>query len=424
MRAAPARGAGRLGVLAGALVVLGALASACQERLTSPGECPQLCPGGEVRTVDVVLTPRTGLDSTFTGYNSPTTAFALLVSNGLAGAENRAAYRMAARQDTVMVDDTARSYTVDSVALTVTVVARDTLVDGLKLILYRISDTVNATATFPSLDPQLIPANVIDTLVVPDTMGSRGGTIRTVLRGADLAKVDLPIAGNGILALGVSLTADQPTGARLGSARAGNGIVFTNYLTADVADTAIRKQTRALSPTFNTYVTQTPVLPDPRFLTVGGDSASRTLLRFALPAEVTDSANIVRATLELVPRGLISGLRGDIAILEGRAVLADLGAKSPVVSNDNPSFIVDDTVAVNSSDTVKLNVTRIVQLWQSSTSQPDAIFLSLLPEASTFTRAEFGSTRSDPTINPAATEPLGAPRLRITYQRPFPFENP
>ena len=51
-------------------------------------------------------------------------------------------------------------------------------------------------------------------------------------------------------------------------------------------------------------------------------------------------------------------------------------------------------------------------------------FLSLLPEASTFTRAEFGSTRTDPTLNPATTEPVGAPRLRITYQRPFPFENP
>jgi hypothetical protein len=420
----PVRVTGRLGMLAGALVVLAAVASACQERLTSPGECPQLCPGGEIRTFDVVLAPRTGLDSTYTGYNNPSTAFALLVSNGLAASENRAAYRMAARQDTIMVDDTGRSYTVDSVALALTIEARDTLVNGLKLILYRISDTVNATATFSSLDAQLIPANVIDTLVVPDTMNK--GLVRTVLRGADLAKVDLPIAGNGILALGVSIAADQPTGVRLGSARAGSGASFTTYVTVDVADTttSVRKQSRTLSPTFNTFVTQTPLLPDPPFLTVGGDSASRTLIRFALPAEVTDSANIVRATLELIPRGPIPGLRGDIAILEGRAVLADLGAKSPVVGNDNPRFIVDDTLAVNSADTVRLDVTRIVQLWQSSTTQPDAIFLSLLPEASTFTRAEFGSTRSDPAITPSTTEPVGAPRLLITYQRPFPFENP
>jgi hypothetical protein len=87
-------------------------------------------------------------------------------------------------------------------------------------------------------------------------------------------------------------------------------------------------------------------------------------------------------------------------------------------------FIVDDTLGVNSSDTVRLDVTRIVQLWQASSTAPDAIFLSLLPEASTFTRAEFGSTRSDPELTPSPPEPLGAPRLRITYQRPFPFENP
>ena len=161
----------------------------------------------------------------------------------------------------------------------------------------------------------------------------------------------------------------------------------------DVADTttSVRKQALALTPTFNTFVTQTPLLPDPRFLTVGGDSSSRALLRFALPAEIAESANIVRATLDLVPRTAIPGLPGDIAILEGRAVLADLGAKSPV--STDVRFIVDDTLEVGSSDTVSLDMTRIVQLWQASTTAPDAIFLSLLPEASTFTR---GGVRLDP----------------------------
>ena len=416
------RGAGRLLGLAGGLVLLAALAGGCQEQLTSPGQCPQLCPGGDVKTLDVVLTPTLGRDSTYTGYINRGDGVALLVSNGFAVSENRSAYRMSPRPDSIVVRDTNRTYTVDSVALTLTVLARDTLVNGLKLVLYRVSDTVNATATFPSLDAQLIPENVIDTFAVPDTLNA--GTVRTVLRGTDLAKVDLPLAGNGILALGVSMVADQPTGVRIGAARAGNGATFTSYVTVNVEDTttSIRKQALALTPTFNTFVTQTPLLPNPAFLTVGGDSSSRSLLRFALPADLTTSANIVRATLDLVPRTAIPGLPGDIAILEGRAVLADLGAKSPV--STDVRFIVDDTLGVNSSDTVRLDVTRIVQLWQASTTAPDAIFLSLLPEASTFTRAEFGSTRSDPELTPSAPEPLGAPRLRITYQRPFPFENP
>jgi hypothetical protein len=420
---APARRtSGRLLGLVGGMVLVAGLAAGCQERLTSPGQCPQLCPGGDVRTLDVVLSPTVGHDSTYTGYVNRGDGVALLVSNGFAVSENRAAYRMSPRPDSIEVRDTNRTYTVDSVALSLTVLARDTLVNGLKLVFYRISDTVNATATFSSLDAQLIPENVIDTLEVPDSVTT--GTIRRVLRGPDLTKVDLPLAGNGVLALGVSMVADQPTGVRIGSARAGNGASFTSYVTVNVSDTttSVRKQALALTPTFNTFVTQTPVLPDPRFLTLGGDSSSRSLLRFSLPAEIAESANIVRATLNLVPRTAIPGLRGDLAILEGRAVLADLGAKSPV--STDVRFIVDDTLTAGSSDTVRLDVTRIVQLWQASTTAPDAIFLSLLPEASTFTRGEFGSTRSDPELTPSTTEPVGAPRLRITYQRPFPFENP
>jgi hypothetical protein len=420
---APARRtSGRLPGLVGGMVLVAGLAGGCQERLTSPGQCPQLCPGGDVRTLDVVLTPTVGHDSTYTGYVNRGDGVALLVSNGFAVSENRAAYRMSPRPDSIEVRDTNRTYTVDSVALSLTVLARDTLVNGLKLVLYRISDTVNASASFSSLEAQLLPENVIDTFAVPDTMNT--GTIRRVLRGADLAKVDLPLAGNGVLALGVSMVADQPTGVRIGAARAGNGASFTSYVTVNVNDTttSVRKQALALTPTFNTFVTQTPLLPDPRFLTVGGDSSSRSLLRFALPAEIAESANIVRATLDLVPRTTIPGLRGDIAVLEGRAVLADLGAKSPV--SQDVRFVVDDTLQAGSSDTVRLDVTRIVQLWQASTTAPDAIFLSLLPEASTFTRGEFGSTRSDPELTPSTTEPVGAPRLRITYQRPFPFENP
>ena len=176
MTAQARRGAGRLVALAGGLVLVAALAAGCQEELTSPGQCPQLCPGGDVRTLDVVLTPTVGRDSTYTGYVNRGEGVALLVSNGFAVSENRAAYRFSPRPDSIEVRDTNRTYTVDSVALNLTVLARDTLVNGLKLVLYRISDTLNASATFPSLDAQLIPENVIDTLVVPDTMNA--GTVR------------------------------------------------------------------------------------------------------------------------------------------------------------------------------------------------------------------------------------------------------
>jgi hypothetical protein len=85
-----------------------------------------------------------------------------------------------------------------------------------------------------------------------------------------------------------------------------------------------------------------------------------------------------------------------------------------VVTTDT-RFIISDTISVGSADTVRLDVTAIVQLWQLIDERPEAIFLSLLPEAASFSRPVFGSTRS---------ETPGPPRLRITYLKPFSFETP
>ena len=395
--------------LAAQLLVAAAIAG-CQERLTAPAECPELCPGGETRVFDTVLTPIAGRDSSYTGYVSRSSAGALLVSNGLPASEDRAVYRFSARRDSIEVRDTARAYTVDSALIALNLVARDTLVDGLKVYLYRIDPTVDTSATFESIDQQLVSTAIIDSIAVPDSVSS--GQIQTLLRGAALEKVALPVGTGGVLAIGVGMTAAQPTGIRLGASGAGTGATFISYVTVDVPDTgSLRKQTLTQLPSFNTYVTQVPLTPDPMFLTVGGAPSSRALLRFDLPDLIEDSATIVRATLELLPVTPLLGLPGDPALLQAKALLADLGAKSPVT--DEEAFIAADTIPVNSADTVRLDVTGIIQLWQSVDERPEAVFLSFLPEAASFTRPVFGSTRSG-----------AAPRLRITYLKPFAFELP
>jgi hypothetical protein len=106
------------------------------------------------------------------------------------------------------------------------------------------------------------------------------------------------------------------------------------------------------------------------------------------------------------------GLPTDPPVLDAKAILADLGAKSPVTTDQR--FIVSEALPVGSADTVRIDVTPIVRLWQSAEERPEALFLTLRPEAASFTRAVFGSTRSGTT---------GPPRLRVTYLRPFPFEN-
>lgn len=397
-----------------AFLVLAGVTTACQEELTAPAVCPQLCPGGNARVFDTVLTPLPDADSSFSGYVTRHRAGSMLVSNGLPAAEARAVYRFGPRIDSIEVRDTTRAYTVDSVLLTLTLIRRDTLLDGLKFYLYRIDPaTVDSNATFASITAQFLPAAIIDSIAVPDTLNS--GLIRTTLRGPDLAKVALPVEGDGVLAIGVAMATPVGSGARLGALLAQSAATFISHVTVDVPDTgSVRNQTLTAQTAFNTYVLETPQTIDPDLLTVGGEPSSRALLRFDLPPPIEDSATIVRATLELIPAAPVIGLPTDPPLLEAKSLFADLGAKSPVVTTDT-RFIVSDTISVGTADTVRLDVTPIVQLWQAVDERPEAVFLSLLPEAASFSRPVFGSTRS-PTPGPA--------RLRVTYLKQFPFETP
>ena len=232
--------------------------------------------------------------------------------------------------------DSARPYVVDSVQISLNLIRRDTLLDGLNFYVYRIDPaTTDSEATFASITSQFVPEALIDSIHVPDTLNS--GLVRTVLRGADVAKVALPVEGDGVLAIGVAMSAPEPSGARLGALLAQSGPTFISYVTVDTPDTGtVRKQTLTAQTTFNTYVLAAPQTPDPDLLTVGGEPSSRALLRFAIPRPIKDSGTIVRATLELIPVAPVIGLRTDPPLLEARSLFADLGAKSPVVTTDSP----------------------------------------------------------------------------------------
>jgi hypothetical protein len=402
------------------LALLAALAAAgCQERLTAPADCPALCPGGSSEVFDEVISPIPGADSSFRGYLQPASAAALLVSNGLDGFETRAIMRFSRRSDTVTVRDTARSYTIDSVALGFNIIARDTTLAGLKILLYRLPPSIDTTTTYAAVDPAFVPGNLIRTIDVPDTL--RRGAIRTLLSGADLNGVLIPPADSGVLALGVRIDAPSTTGIRLGSSAGGTGGIFSTYATLDVPDTGTAKlRTFTLATPFSSFVTPPQAVPDTTLLVVGGEPSSRALLRFELPAHILDSATIIRATLELTPVVPISGLPTDPARLQARAVLADLGAKSPVGTTVGRTGLFPppiDTIAAGAT-TVNLEAVRLVEGWLSPATRPSALVLSFAPdiEAASFSRPVFYSTR--------ASDPAVRPRLRISYLRAFPFENP
>jgi hypothetical protein len=78
-----------------------------------------------------------------------------------------------------------------------------------------------------------------------------------------------------------------------------------------------------------------------------------------------------------------------------------------------------DTVAAGTVGTVDIEIVRLMQqLWLGTSSRPTALVLSVSPEleAASFSRLVFYSTR--------ASDPALRPRLRVSYLRSFPFENP
>jgi hypothetical protein len=337
----------------------------------------------------------------------------LLVSNGLRGFEERAVMRFPARSDSVTVRDTARAYTVDSVAFGFNLVARDTAISGLQLLVYRLPPFIDTTTTYAQLDPAFAPENLVLTVPIPDSV--RTGVLRTVVQGTDLARIALSPADTGVLSLGVRLDAPQVTGIRLGASATGSGGVFLTYATLAIPDTGTaRLRSFPLTATFNSSLPAVPEVVDPSLLTVGGAPASRSLIRFDLPPRIRDSATVIRATLELTPAAPVSGLPSDPARLLARAVLADLGAKSPVESR----VAGVDTIPVGTSGTVGIEIVRLMQQLWLGTSRPTALVISLPQdlEAGSFARPVFYSTR--------APDPAVRPRLRISYLLSFPFENP
>jgi hypothetical protein len=390
-----------------------ALLLGCRERLTSPADCPALCPGGQPEMLEEVISPIPGADSSFRGYVQSVAAAALPVSNGLRGFEERAIMRFAPRSDSVLVRDTLRGYTIDSVAFGFNIVARDTNLTGLELWLYRLPPQIDSTTTYAQVDPAFVPQNFIAAVPVPDTLNT--GAVRLLLQGTDLDRIAIPPTDSGVLGLGVRLSAPLVTGVRLGASAGGTSGVFLTYATLHVPDTGTaRLRSFPLIATVNASVAPVPEIEDTTLLAVGGTPAARTLIRFELPPRIRDSASVVRASLELTPVASIGGLPTDPVRLRARAVRADLGAKSPVDSR----VIVADTLEPGTAGVVSIEIAPIMQLlWQGNTG-PTALVLSLAPEleAASFSRPVFYSTR--------ALDPASRPRLRISYLLSFPFENP
>jgi hypothetical protein len=163
---------------------------------------------------------------------------------------------------------------------------------------------------------------------------------------------------------------------------------------------------------FDSFVFTPPTPALDSNLAVGGVPAARSLLRVAIPGLLRDSADVVRATLILVPVGPVPGASGDSFTVVARPVLADLGGKSPLSSN--AAFFSLQTVHLNDADTVRIDMTNLIRTWTLDTTATTAFVLGQLPEAAAYTQLRFYSTRT----------PAFRPALHVTYVRRFAFGAP
>jgi hypothetical protein len=319
--------------------------------------------------------------------------------------------RFGAFPDSVRIDDSLYAFVIDSVAIGLGVLARDPNATGIALQVYRAPATVDSGVTFADVAGYITPGTFLDSMVVLDTL--ENGNVQTVFRDADLAKVAIPPADSGVLAIAVSMTADSATGVELGSTTAASFLPrVTWYISVPEVDSTDQPAPIQRVPTFATYVQQNPPAPDPDVLQVGGAPSARFIVRFSIPDSVIIGVQILRAELLLSPVAPIAGVPGIGTTVTARGVLSDQGGKSPLV----PLLASTTEVTVGSADSVTLEVIELVRAWQIREGTPpaQAFFLSLQPETSSFTLPVFASTRS----------PSGAPRLRLTYVYPLDFEEP
>jgi hypothetical protein len=391
-----------------ATLMLTAGLAACSEHLTQPGQCPELCPGGTPQGQEEILTALPGQDSTFTGYTERSTGSVMLVASGIPTAADTSygVIKFIPRSDSIMFRDTLRAYTVDSVRITLLQVAHDTAARNVQVQLYRLPSNLDTTGlSYAGVSPFFTPANLIAQAQLPDTASA--DTLHFLVQGTSLANVTLQPADGGVLAIGVAIMGNVPTGGRVGNAGSVLPPEFTTYVTP-IATPTQAEPINALTR-FAGYVSRQTAVVDPAFLTVGGVPSSRVLIRFPWSARLRDSVTIVRATLELVPSQPVAGLPNDPGTLNVRGLATDFGAKSPV----EPLSLGVLSLPANTTDTVRVEIASVVQFWQIGLLRPPAVFLSVTPEVETFTRAVFGSSRSG-----------APPRIRLNYLPRFPFSRP
>ncbi len=302
---------------------------ACTEQATAPGVCPDFCPGGQIGVVDTIFTDMIERDTAFSGYVEATGGEVMTVADVPGAVDSRAIFRMNAIPTSIVIHDSTTSpIVVDSARLLIEILHRDTNATNLWIKLYRLPLDIDSTTTFAQLIPPFADSivdsvNLSALLTSPrigDTTTVRiwGDSIQTDSAGhilligradsslllwteLDTAQARFVAADSGKVAFGVRVSADSANTIAIATSDIGRGprlTWFFNFLdsTATAKDSSVSR-----GPIFDSFVFTPPTPPIDSNLAIGGAPAARSLLRVKIPTVLRDSADVVRATLVMVP---------------------------------------------------------------------------------------------------------------------------
>lgn len=411
----------------GVLAALGLAALACFQDPVSPAQCPAFCPGRRLTAVESLLATSIQRDSSFQGY-VPAHQSLLLLASDEQGVDSRPIFEAPPIATRVLIDTGSDTTTgpivVDSMKLTLFVLRRSAALRNLRLSIYQLPLGIDSTSTLAGLAPAFAAAplrvvNVDSLLAAPGLRDSATGdtvlhvdslhNVVTVRIKFSAAQALFNASDSGKLALGVRVSADSLASIALGSSRLTQGPTVTWFARVDSAGTIVQAESlphafpdsQLRGVRFNSFVFTAPPPTLDSNLTIGAVPSIRARLRIDLPRVLRDSAQIIRAILQLVPTGTAPVAMPDSVFVQVRRLTADLGAKSPAAL---------DTFVANSppfrgapTDTVRIEMTTLFRLWQADTNAVTAVYVSLLSadslllrgfEGASFSTLRFYSSRS------------------------------
>jgi hypothetical protein len=388
------------------------LITACVEDVASPGVCPDFCPPANIRVVDTVFTGSVVRDSSYRGYVPTHRATSLQVTTG--GVVESYAVILFDRFDAEVRLDTATTdevpvIAVDSFGVNLIVDARSPGTGDFELAFFRLPVSVDSATTYADVQSTFSDSVEIAAASFSDVEAE--DTIAVILPGdAFPALVD-----DSAVAVGIAVRSANPAYVDFKSMNSAlDQVSITRFVQVDSADGEAAARTDRTLGVFDTFLY--PDLPEAGATTlqVGGSPSARAFLKVDLPAVVADSSNVIRATLLLVPAEPVVGAPGDTIRILAEGLAADIGPKSPIRQVPDDSIgTYSGLTTVGSTDTLRIDITHVVEPWRNNPTLVRTFMLRAVREAGTLGEFRFHSSSSA----------MGTPALHVTFIPPVAIGN-